>query len=100
MWTAHIEIGTDSAGLLIFNGGEQAADINLIWTLGGCDGTPTGRADVLLRQNGYARTSPWVDNGASIDVVGPVGQCSCWKSGARMLIDDNCQDHGTSKGTP
>jgi hypothetical protein len=95
MLTAEIKVGQSYSWLHILDEDRRhVASLNLIWGHGGGD-TPEDRADTLLDQNGYRRTTEWADGTAQIEIVGPVGRCSCWRSGTTILVDHNCRDHGT-----
>jgi hypothetical protein len=110
MLTATIEIGFSSSRLRILDADRRGPSLNLIWGHG-CDGdgTPRGRADVLLAQCGYRRVGDWqpTDEGdtASVDAGETVRRCSCWwgRRGDQAVItavDYWCAEHPRLRGRP
>jgi hypothetical protein len=94
-----ISIGSSSSSLRILDQRRHGFGLHLIWGHG-CsgDGTPRGRADVLLAQNGYRRLGDWAataeGDAAPIEADGPTGRCSCWRDGNRVIdIDYWCVEH-------
>jgi hypothetical protein len=74
--------------------------LNLIWGHGGDgDGTPRGRANVLLAQNGYRRVGDWQrtpeGDAAPVEAGERTTRCSCWRDeeGRTTDVDYWCHDH-------
>jgi hypothetical protein len=101
--TALIEIGFSSSRLHILDADRRGPALNLIWGCGADgDGTPRGRADVLLTQNGYRRVGDWdtsvEGDTAPVEAAGQTGRCSCWleeRDGQRVIrqVDYWCLEH-------
>jgi hypothetical protein len=105
MLTAIISIGTSTSSLRILNERRQGFGLNLIWGYGADrDGTPRGRADVLLGQNGYRRLGDWQrtpeGDAAAVEAGEHTGRCSCRRDAeARAVeVDYWCHDHPILRG--
>jgi hypothetical protein len=90
---------TSSSSLRILDEQRRGHGLNLIWGhAGDGHGTPRGRADVLLTQNGYRRIGDWQrtpeGDAAPVEATGHTTRCSCWQHNGRLVdVDYWCHDH-------